>query len=64
MTGRPHARGAGSTLVEPGHPDPTPFDSAPSHPAPAADPTISSPTLPDATLSDPSPAASKDPTAP
>ena len=48
MTGRPQARDAGSTLFEPGHPDPT----------------ISSPTLPDATFPDPSPAASKDPTAP
>jgi hypothetical protein len=48
MTGRPHARDAGSTLFEPGHPDPTIF----------------SPTLPDAPLPDPSPAASKDPTAP
>ena len=48
MTGRPEARDAGLTLVEPGH----------------HDPTIASPTLPDATLPDPSPAASKDPTAP
>jgi hypothetical protein len=48
MTGRPQARDAGSTLVEPGHPDPT----------------ISSPALPDATLPDPSLAASKDPIAP
>ena len=48
MTGRPHARHAGSTRLEPGHPDPT----------------ISSSTLLDATLADPSPAASKDPTAP
>ncbi len=48
MTGRPQARDAGSTLVEPGHPDPT----------------ISSPALPNATLPDPSLAASKDPIAP
>jgi hypothetical protein len=48
MTGRSHVRDGGSTLFEPGHPDPT----------------ISRPTLPDATLPDPTPAASKDPTAP
>jgi hypothetical protein len=48
MTGRREARDAGSTLLEPRHPDPT----------------SSSRTLPDATHPDPSPAASKDPTAP
>ena len=48
MTGRQEARDAGSRLLEPRDPDPT----------------TSSPTLPDATLRDPSPAASKDPTAP
>ncbi len=48
MTGRPEARDTGSTPLAPGRPEQT----------------TSSPTLHDATLPDPSPAASKDPTAP